>query len=244
MYRIDAGQGSGQYVHKAGPHRIGQLPGVRQVQPDLAVRQLLLGGVVALGRFGRAITDSVETRCSGAIGDQTGGEGPALVALAADLVLEIKLALHPLLDAHRGRPLLVLGRVLVQTRMHAIAEVGVVQHVRRDDPVDLVLIVGAQPYRQQTQGRTAVRIGGYLRYRDERGGRGIQPARKPARLRRLSWRRRRQRRVRRDGCDLLGCVRPGQLRDGRRTRQQHRQHGSRKSAHGRGYGARPAPAPI
>ncbi|HEY6516284.1 MAG TPA: hypothetical protein VIY50_09080 [Steroidobacteraceae bacterium] len=43
--------------------------------------------------------------------------------------------------------------------MHAIAEIGVVDDIRRDDLADIVILVGLQPRRNEPYGGAVVRVG-------------------------------------------------------------------------------------
>src|SRR3979411_1805018 len=91
-----------------------------------------------------------------------------MLAQPPKLVLAIKLALDALLDSRLHRPLLVFGRIVVDAAVSATAEVRVIEHIRRDDPADTLLVVGDQPDRQYSHGRTTVGVLRDFRHGKER----------------------------------------------------------------------------
>src|SRR5207244_6698071 len=101
--------------------------------------------VVRLGALRRFVAGTEETRSAVTIVDQASCERPAVPPRAPDLVFAIESAFDVLLDLRYHRPLLVLGRILVQAHVHTVSEVGIVQNVGSDDPIDVMVLVGSQP---------------------------------------------------------------------------------------------------
>src|SRR3984957_17560709 len=146
-----------------------------QVQADLHLRSLLLVGVVRFGGRRRVVADAVEARYAAAIENETAVERPKTLAQAAALILGIEFTLDPLLDPGDDRPLFVFRGISIHTPVHAKAEIGVVEHIGRDDAIDLVILVRMHPRRNETQRRAAVRIDADQGDRNEWSGRRVEP---------------------------------------------------------------------
>src|SRR6202040_3162628 len=127
-------------------------------QSDLYLCSFLLGGIVCFRGLDGLVADAEETRHTAAIVDHAGIERPSVLAQPATLILRIEIALDALLDSGAPRPLFVSGGIPIHAAMRAKAEIRVVQHIRCDDAIDLVILIGMHPGRDETQRRAAVRI--------------------------------------------------------------------------------------
>src|SRR5262249_31417342 len=81
--RLDLVQRAMRYIHDPEAGRVQQLPGAREVVPDLHLQQLLLvckGGFIPLRGV---VADTEEARGAVAIVDRTAGERPAVLAQPA-----------------------------------------------------------------------------------------------------------------------------------------------------------------
>src|SRR6185437_15965025 len=91
-------------------------------------------------------------------------------------ILAVDAPLHTLFDAAYERPLLVRAGIIVDSAVHAISEVRVVDDIGRDDLPDVMLLVGLQPRRNEPDRGAVVGIGRDFRDRNEWGGRRVEPA--------------------------------------------------------------------
>src|ERR1700723_761947 len=148
-----------------------------QIEPSLYLYNLLLIGVVRLGGHEGIVADPVETRNAAAIEDHAGIERPCFLARAPDLILRIEIAFDALFDAPDARPLFVSRRIAVDASVRADTEIGVVKNVGRDDAVDFVIVIGAQPRRNESHRDAAVRVDADFGYRNEGCGRRVEPPR-------------------------------------------------------------------
>ncbi len=186
----DAGQGTRENIHLACAGRIQQLPDLADVVAGLNLRHFLLAGIVGLSGLLSVVAQPEETRCSIALVDHAGREGPTLLALSPVLELSVKLALHALLDARHHRPLLVLRRIGKDASVSAPPEVGIMLDVGSDDLGDVLLVIRDDPRWQDAERRAAIRVGADQRHGNERSRLRVEPPRQAGPLRRslhLGW---------------------------------------------------------
>src|SRR5882757_3813516 len=116
----------------------------------------------------RAVANAEEPRRAVAFVNNTARERPAVLTKASERVFAVEFAFHLLFEARYEGPLLVFGRVVVDTAVESGAEVRVVEQVRCNDPPDPMLVVCDEPNGQYTQRRTTVRILADFRHGNER----------------------------------------------------------------------------